>query len=92
MGKGYKTLIADSEDPSEKIIELLDRSLSPMITNISLQMDKKQIESIVPNPEKCPYILKNEVANFYLTFVGKLKEPVYLTIKYTDSLKNNYTS
>lgn len=40
QGKGHKTFISDSEDPSDKIIELLDRSLSPMITNMSLTMDK----------------------------------------------------
>ena len=40
MGKGYQTFIADSEDPSEKIIELLDKSLSPVITNMKVTCSK----------------------------------------------------
>ena len=76
MGKGNKTFIADEEDPSGKIIELLDASLSPVISNLNVTCNKDKIESMVPNPEKCPYILKNEVANFYITFKGKLQETV----------------
>ena len=33
-GKGYSVFISDEEDPSVKIVELLDRSLSPGITNL----------------------------------------------------------
>lgn len=69
MGKGYKTYISDEEDPTKKIIEMLELSLSPVITKIELEFeDKSQIDSIVPNPEKLPYILKNDLANFYITF------------------------
>jgi hypothetical protein len=51
MGKGYKTYISDDEEPSTKIIELLEKSLSPVITKIELNFDdKSQVESIVPNP------------------------------------------
>ena len=91
MGKGYKTFITDEEDLGDKIIELLDRSLSPVIKKIDITGDKNNIESIVPNPDKCPYILRNEVANFYFTFKGKLKEPVKLNLNYTDSMNNNYS-
>ena len=64
--------------------------MSPVITKIDLTGDKDNIDSIVPNPSKCPYILKNEVAIFYFTFKGKLQNSVNLTINYTDSLNNHY--
>jgi hypothetical protein len=58
-GKGHHVFISDQEDPSEKIIQLLTDSLTPVITNISLKYDKSLVESIVPNPDSIPYILKN---------------------------------
>jgi hypothetical protein len=42
----------------------------------------------VPNPEKLPYILKGEVANFYVTFKGQLAKPTTISLSYTDSLNN----
>ena len=51
--------INDSEDPSEKIIQLLTDSLSPVISKVRLDFDKDVVESIIPNPESLPYILKN---------------------------------
>ena len=49
-GKGSKVFISDNEDPSSKIIELLDKSLSPVLTNMRLTYDSTLIESISPNP------------------------------------------
>ena len=49
-GKGYKTYITDKENPSKKIIKLLEQSLSPLITDIKVDYDKDLIESIIPNP------------------------------------------
>ena len=40
----------------------------------------------MPNPDKLPFILKNEVANFYITFKGQLAQPTRLSFSYTDSL------
>jgi hypothetical protein len=42
---------------------------------MQLTYDKTQVESIVPNPDKMPYILKNELANFYINFKKVLKAP-----------------
>jgi len=90
MGKGYSVFISDSEDPSIKIIELLDKSLGPVISNLSLEYDDSKVESIVPNPKKNPYILKNDITHFYFSFRGKLSEPFPIVIKYTDSYNQNY--
>ena len=38
-----------------------------------------------------PYILKNDLANFYITFNGKLKEEFEINISYRDSLGASYT-
>jgi hypothetical protein len=39
MGKGHHVFIDDSEDPSEKIIQLLADSLSPVISKMRLSFD-----------------------------------------------------
>jgi len=71
-GRGSHVFINDSEDPAEKIIQLLTDSLSPVINKINLKFDKSVVESIIPNPESMPYVLKNEIVNFYVTFKGQL--------------------
>ena len=38
-GKGHHTFISDSEDPSNKIIQLLTDSLSPVISRVTLDYD-----------------------------------------------------
>lgn len=58
-GKGHSLFISDSEDPSDKIIEILERSLSPVITKMEFELDHSLVESIVPNPKKLPFVLKN---------------------------------
>jgi hypothetical protein len=49
------------------------------------------VDSIVPNPDKTPYILKNDIATFYITFNGKLLEPFEVNISYKDTLGNTYS-
>ena len=39
-GKGYHIFIKDNENPSEKIIQLLTDSLTPVISKLSLKYDK----------------------------------------------------
>ena len=84
-------MISDEEDPTDKIIEILDKSLSPLISKLHLTYDKSKVQSVVPNPEKNPYLLKNEVANYYFTFNGRLKEPMPVLISYTDSMGLSYS-
>jgi uncharacterized protein YegL len=91
LSKGYSVFISDEEEPSSKIIDLLERSMSPVITNLKISYNESMVVSVVPNPKKCPFILRNEVANFYFTFNGKLLEPLNITFSYTDSLGQTYT-
>ena len=64
--------------------------MSPLISKIQLDYDKNKVESVVPNPEKTPYLLKNEVANFYFTFKGKLTDKMTISVLYTDSMGQSY--
>ena len=85
-GKGSRVFIKDTEDPSEKIIQLLADSLSPAITRVKLDFDRDVVESILPNPESMPYVLKNEIVNFYIRFKGQLKDSARFSFSYEDSL------
>ena len=57
-------------------------SLSPVITNMKLTYDKYVVESIIPNPESLPYVLKGELVNFYITFKGQLSNSAHFTFSY----------
>ena len=89
-GKGTYTFITDDEKPEQKIINLLEKALSPVICDLQLQYDEQKVESIVPNPKKLPFILKDDLANFYFTFKGKLTEVFKIKITYRDSTNKNY--
>ncbi len=65
--------------------------MSPLISDMKLQYDVSVVQSIVPNPKKIPYLLKNDLANFYINFNGKLTKAFELKISYKDS-RNKYYS
>lgn len=86
-GKGRFIMIADDENPAEKIIELLETTLTPLISKVELKCDQeKEIESIVPNPKSIPYILKDDVVNFFVTFPGPMAGKKQFTFEYEDSV------
>ena len=85
-GKGYHVFITDNENPADKIIQLLTDSLSPVISSMKLTYDKSIVESIIPNPESLPYVLKGELVNFYITFKGQLTNSAQFSFSYEDSL------
>ena len=92
-GKGKYVMISDEEDPAEKIIELLESTLTPLISELYLHFDEDIVESVVPNPRAIPYILKDDVVNFYVNFKGALDKEASFTFSYQDSLnKLPYTS
>lgn len=84
-------MIADDEMPEQKIITMLENTLSPVITDFDLELAKSEkVERIVPNPKKMPFILKNDIISFFITFNGKLIEPFDVTISYKDTLGTTY--
>lgn len=40
----------------------------------------------MPNPKSLPYILKNEIVNFYITFRGQIDKKTTLKFSYEDSM------
>ena len=78
-------MISDSENPSAKIISLLESSLTPLIRKITLGYDNTDLVSIWPNPATIPYILKDSIVNFYLTYRGRLSAPRTVSLEYEDS-------
>ena len=64
--------------------------MSPLISEMKLEYDQSVVESIVPNPNRVPYLLKNDLANFYINFNGKLTKPFELNISYKDSRNQSY--
>lgn len=61
----------------------MEATLSPLISKINLTYkEDSAIESIFPNPKKIPYILKDDVVNFYVTFKGPLTEKKEFTFEY----------
>lgn len=81
-GKGHHVFISDDENPSEKIIQILSESLSPVVSQMRLDYDKSVVESIIPNPESMPYVLKGEIVNFYITFKGQLDRTTVFSFSY----------
>ena len=79
-GKGQAVFIADHENPSLKIIQLLTESLTPVISKVQLSYDKTLVESVMPNPNKMPYILKNQLVNFFITFKGHPVDPTQIAL------------
>lgn len=92
-GRGKFIMIDDSENPNDKIISLLSSSLTPVVTKLSLTYTTKDVLSIVPNPRTIPYILKDSIVNFYITYKAPLTTPIKVSLQYRDSFSNKlYTS
>lgn len=84
VGRGKFVMISDNENPNSKIISLLKSSLTPLIKKITLNYDSTNLQSIFPNPVTLPYILKDSIVNFYLTYRGKVEEPI--SLEYEDPI------
>lgn len=85
-GKGKAVFLSDQEDVAEKIIELLQSLLSPIITDFEFKFDEKIVEAVVPNPKAMPYVLKNEPVCLYVLFRPGFEGNTSFTFSYTDSV------
>lgn len=80
-------MINENEDPIQKIINLLELALSPIISKFGLIYEKMdEVESIVPNPSSLPYIFKDEIVNFYVTLKCPLKGTKTFDFEYQDDI------
>lgn len=87
-------MVSDDENPAEKIIGLLESALTPVISKVDLKCSSlEQVQSIIPNPHSIPYILKDEILNFFITFNNEIPKNTKFTFSYEDPLtKAPYTS
>jgi hypothetical protein len=68
----------------------LETTLTPLISKVSLKClnGEKDINSIVPNPKSIPYILKDDIINFYITFSVINSKKKQFCFEYEDSMNN----
>ena len=85
-GKGYSCFITDDEEPEVKMIKLLEDSLTPVISEFKFKYDEDKIESVTPSPSSVPYLLKNDLAQFFFQFKGKLTAPFPIEFTYKNHL------
>ena len=91
-GKGKSIFVNDEDDVSGAIIGLLDCALSPCLDDFFFEYDKEIVESIYPNPENIPSILKNEPFNVFVFFNDKVNYEnlnSVITLSCYDSTINN---
>jgi hypothetical protein len=60
--------LSDNEDVADKIVELLQSVLSPVITEFEFGFDQSIVDCVIPNPKEIPYITKNEPLCLYVMF------------------------
>ena len=65
---------------------MLSDALLPIANNMKLKYDNDCIDSIIPNPDNIPFLLKNKFINFYVNFKHKLDKPEVIEFQYEDSL------
>ena len=87
LGKGKYEFIADNEDMNQKIITLLEDSITPFLSEFSVSYDKELIEMISPAPESISFIRKNEEMRMFLFLNEKLHEQknTMLKLNYYDN-------
>ncbi len=59
-GNGKYEFIADDEIMNEKIISLLNDSITPFLDDIHFEYDKELVEIIIPNPNSINFLRKNQ--------------------------------
>lgn len=55
---------------------------------MKLTFNEKDVESVVPNPKEIPYILKDDVVNFFITFKKPFEHEEKFCFEYVDSVTN----
>lgn len=82
--RGRSIFINDNEDPAEKIIWLLEQTLTPAITDFNVEYDEKAVDTVIPNPKEMPYILKNDPVNLYFLLRPGFEGEFEVKVSFTD--------
>lgn len=88
-GKGKHIFIQDEENVAAKIIQLLQASLSPVLTNFSFAYDSKMVEAVIPNPSEMPYVLKDEPVSIYVIFKPEAAGSFDFRVSFLNSATNS---
>ncbi|CAK63501.1 unnamed protein product (macronuclear) [Paramecium tetraurelia] len=68
VGNGKFHIVGDNEDINEKVIDLLEDSLTPYLQNFKLETNVKEVYSIIPNPESIVSLKKNQELTIQILF------------------------
>ena len=95
-GRGKHEFVVDSQEISEKVVSLLDSSLSPCLSDFSFHADNFDaiVKNVSPNPATVPFLLNGQTATYFL-FLRKeafTQETNKMTVKVRmyDSRVRNY--
>ena len=92
IGKGKHEFIAENKEMREKIIGLLEDSITPFLSDFKMTYDEKIVKMVAPLPESINYIRKNEEFNCFLFLEKNFREEKVTTLKleyYDTILKKN---
>ena len=89
-GRGKHIMIKESNMIAEKVIGLLQVSLSPVLDDFKFKFDEEIVEFMTPGPNTPINILKNEPINMFVFLNEKFHvlEKTIINMSYFDSVTN----
>ena len=82
IGKGKHEFIAENEDMNDKIVGLLEDSITPFLTDFKMSYDKELINIITPLPESIDFIRKNEELRMFCFLNHGFQEKKHTELKF----------
>ena len=67
-------MITEAKKIAEKVIFLLQASISPVMDNFKFKFDKSVVDYMTPGPETKVNVLKNEPINMFVFLNEKFNE------------------
>lgn len=94
LGGGSSIFISNEEDMGEKIINLLNDSISPSLTDFSVTFDPKYIACIGNMPQKESHVLRGQPFRMYALLKNDIEEKIDLmttiTIEFYDTVSETH--
>jgi uncharacterized protein YegL len=87
VGRGKSLLISDEEqDVQGLVVDLLDESLSPALSQFKIEYDPAHIKGIAPLLNETSHILRNEPFRIYVLLADTLQTETTVKVSYFDSV------
>ncbi|CAD8149835.1 unnamed protein product [Paramecium pentaurelia] len=74
VGNGKYQIVSDREDINEKVIDLLEDSLTPYLQAFNLESNINNIAQIIPNPESIICLKKNQELTIQILFSNQQQQ------------------